>query len=42
MFLAHFTGWGHGELMEMPLSEINFWVNESHKLNSKMNKSSGS
>lgn len=38
MFLAHFTGWGHGEIMEMALADLYFWVNEAYKLNNEMNK----
>lgn len=40
MFLAHFSGWGHGEIMDMDLKELHFWVVESYKLHNEMNKTS--
>ena len=37
MFLAHFSGWAHAELMEMPLNELAYWYHEAIKLYNKMN-----
>lgn len=38
MFLAHFSGWQHSELMEMQLGELHFWHTEAVKLHNKLNK----
>lgn len=38
MFLAHFSGWQYGELMEMSSAEIFFWAVEAQKLHAEMNK----
>jgi hypothetical protein len=40
MFLAHFSSTGIDALMEMNLTDINFWFNEAVKLNKKMNETS--
>jgi hypothetical protein len=36
--LAHFTGWGYKELMEMPLSDIAYWYTEAVKVHNKINE----
>lgn len=37
MFLAHFSGWGYKEIMEMPTREISIWYNEAVKMHNYMN-----
>jgi hypothetical protein len=39
MFLAHFSGDGISNILEMPAKDVYFWYNESVKLHNKLNPS---
>lgn len=37
MFLAHFTGSGLAQILEMSIKDVHFWFNEANKLHTKIN-----
>lgn len=36
MSLAHVSGWGKNEILDMSLEEINFWVDEAVELHNDL------
>lgn len=37
MFLAHFSGWQHNQLMEMFTTEIQYWHQQAVEVHNELN-----